>query len=68
MPCDLLDRLAADPAFGLTRQELDALMEPRSGTLAAVPSRWRSFWPSCAPLLAAGASRRRRYYGVMIGW
>ena len=26
--CDLLDRLAADPAFGMTRVELDAVMEP----------------------------------------
>ena len=26
--CDLLDRLAADPAFGMTRAELDAVMEP----------------------------------------
>ena len=27
-PCDLLDRLAADPAFSMTRAELDAVMEP----------------------------------------
>lgn len=27
-PCDLLDRLASDPAFGMTRAELDAVMEP----------------------------------------
>ena len=27
-PCDLLDRLAADPAFGMTRAELDAVMDP----------------------------------------
>ncbi len=26
--CDLLDRLAGDDAFGMTRQELDAVMEP----------------------------------------
>ena len=26
--CDLLDRLAADPAFSMTRAELDAVMEP----------------------------------------
>ncbi len=25
---DLLDRIAADPAFGLTRQELDAILDP----------------------------------------
>ena len=28
-PCDLLERLAGDPAFGMTRSELDAVMDPR---------------------------------------
>ena len=28
-PCDLLERLAGDPAFGMTRTELDAVMDPR---------------------------------------
>ena len=28
-PCDLLDRLAGDPAFGMTRAELDAVMDPK---------------------------------------
>ena len=27
-PCDLLERLAGDPAFGMTRAELDAVMDP----------------------------------------
>ena len=27
LPCDLLDRLAGDPAFGMTRPELDRLMD-----------------------------------------
>ena len=27
--CDLLDRLAGDPAFGMTREELDAVLEPQ---------------------------------------
>ena len=27
---DLLDRIAADEHFGVTRQELDAMMDPRS--------------------------------------
>ena len=31
-PCDLLERLAGDPAFGMTRAELDAVMDPRSYT------------------------------------
>ncbi|MCB9495431.1 MAG: adenylosuccinate lyase [Fibrobacteria bacterium] len=28
-PNDLLDRLAADPAFGLTREQLDAVLDPK---------------------------------------
>ena len=28
-PCDLLERLAGDPAFGMTRAELDAVMDPK---------------------------------------
>ena len=28
-PCDMLERLAGDPAFGMTRAELDAVMDPR---------------------------------------
>ena len=28
-PCDLLERLAGDPAFDMTRAELDAVMDPR---------------------------------------
>ncbi|MCI8526492.1 MAG: adenylosuccinate lyase [Oscillospiraceae bacterium] len=30
--CDLLDRLAADPAFGLSRAELEAVLDPRRYT------------------------------------
>ena len=49
-PCDLLDRLAGDPAFGLTRQELDALMEPRR-YIGRCPQQVRQFLDACAPLL-----------------
>jgi len=28
-PNDLLDRLAADPAFGLTREQLDEVLDPK---------------------------------------
>ena len=34
-PCDLLDRLAGDPAFGMTREELDQVMSPSSTSAAA---------------------------------
>ena len=49
-PCDLLDRLAGDPAFGLTRQELDALMEPQR-YIGRCPQQVRQFLDACAPLL-----------------
>ena len=29
-PNDLLDRIAADPAFGMTREQLEAIMEPKN--------------------------------------
>ena len=49
--CDLLDRLAADPAFGMTRAELDAVMDPAlyTGRCAQQVERFLS---ECAPLLA----------------
>ncbi len=50
LPCDLLDRLAADPAFGLTRQELDALMEPKR-YIGRCPQQVARFLAQCAPLL-----------------
>ena len=47
-PCDLLDRLAADPAFGMTRPELDRLMDPPA-TSAAAPSRSALCWTALPP-------------------
>ncbi len=54
-PCDLLDRLAADPAFGMTRAELDAVMDPAlyTGRCAQQVER---FLAECAPLLADARS------------
>lgn len=49
--CDLLDRLAADPAFGMTRAELDAVMEPRLYT-GRCTQQVERFLAECAPLLA----------------
>ena len=53
--CDLLDRLAADPAFGMTRAELDAVMDPAlyTGRCAQQVERFLS---ACAPLLADAQS------------
>ena len=50
-PCDLLDRLAADPAFGLTRPELEALMDPRR-YIGRCPQQVARFLERCQPLLA----------------
>ena len=49
LPNDMVDRIAADPAFGLTREEIVAGLVRK--TLWAVhPSRWRSLSPtSCSP-------------------
>ena len=53
--CDLLDRLAADPAFGMTHAELDAVMNPAlyTGRCAQQVERFLS---ECAPLLADAQS------------
>ena len=53
--CDLLDRLAADPAFGMTRAELDAVMAPAlyTGRCAQQVERFLS---ECASLLAGAQS------------
>ena len=53
--CDLLDRLAADPAFGMTRAELDAVMDPALYTGRCVQQVER-FLSECAPLLADAQS------------
>lgn len=50
-PCDLLDRLAADPAFGLTRPELEALMDPQR-YIGRCPQQVARFLERCQPLLA----------------
>ena len=50
LPCDLLDRLAGDPAFGLTHQELEALMEPQR-YIGRCPQQVRRFLDACTPLL-----------------
>ena len=50
-PCDLLDRLAADPAFGMTRGELDAVMDPMLYT-GRCARQVEHFLDECAPLLA----------------
>ena len=50
LPCDLLDRLADDPVFGLTRAELEQLMAPQR-YIGRCPQQVRQFLAACAPLL-----------------
>ena len=50
-PCDLLDRLAADPAFGMTRAELDAVMDPQL-YIGRRQEQVERFLAECEPLLA----------------
>ena len=50
LPCDLLDRLAGDPVFGLSRSELEQLREPRL-YIGRCPQQVRKFLDACTPLL-----------------
>ena len=54
-PCDLLDRLAADPAFGMTRPELDHLMDP-ARYIGRCPQQVRALLDRIAPLLEDASS------------
>lgn len=54
-PCDLLDRLAADPAFGMTRPELDRLMDP-ARYIGRCPRQVRALLDRIAPLLEGASS------------
>ena len=49
-PCDLLDRLAAEPAFAMTRQELEEALEP-SRFIGRCPEQVDAFLASLEPLL-----------------
>ena len=54
-PCDLLDRLAGDPAFGMTREELDQVMEPKL-YIGRCEQQVLRFLDECAPLLRDAAA------------
>ena len=54
-PCDLLDRLAGDPAFGMTREELDQVMEPKF-YIGRCEQQVLRFLDECAPLLRDAAA------------
>ncbi len=46
LPNDLMDRIAADPAFGLTREELDAHLDPKA-YIGRCPEQVEGFLCSC---------------------
>ena len=50
-PCDLLSRLAAEPAFAMTEEELNELMDPRLYT-GRCEAQVEAFLESIAPILA----------------
>ena len=54
-PCDLLDRLAGDPAFGMTREELDRVMEPKL-YIGRCEQQVLRFLDECVPLLRDAAA------------
>ena len=54
-PCDLLDRLAGDPAFGMTREELDQVMEPKL-YIGRCEQQVLRFLDECVPLLRDAAA------------
>ena len=58
-PCDLLDRLAGDPAFGMTREELDQVMEPKL-YIGRCEQQVLRFLDECAPLLRDAAAEDGR--------
>ena len=49
-PCDLLDRLAREPAFSMTREEMETLLEP-SRYIGRCPEQVDAFLSQIEPLL-----------------
>lgn len=54
-PCDLLDRIAADPAFGLSRRELEELLEP-ARYIGRCPQQVQQLLARVEPLLSGAAT------------
>ena len=44
----MVDRVAADPAFGLTKEEIVAGLVPENFVGPCTPSRWRSSLQMCS--------------------
>ena len=57
-PCDLMERLLKEPAFGMTEEEVSALLEPKR-YIGRCPEQVEAFLASVRPLLD-GASRTEK--------
>ena len=55
-PCDLLDRLAGDPAFGMTEEEMEAVLTP-SAYIGRCPAQVDAFLARVEPLLAQASTQ-----------
>ncbi|MBR6120447.1 MAG: adenylosuccinate lyase [Oscillospiraceae bacterium] len=55
-PCDLLQRLSREPAFGLTERDLNALLDPRL-YIGRCPEQVARFLQKVAPLLSEAAEQ-----------
>ena len=58
-PCDLLQRLSREPAFGLTEGELNALLDPRL-YIGRCPEQVERFLQKVEPLLSEAAEQPAR--------
>ena len=56
-PCDLLSRLAAEPSFGMTEAEMEAVLDPKL-YIGRCPEQVNTFLSQVRPLLA-GASEEK---------
>ena len=56
-PCDLLHRLAAEPAFGMTESEMESVLDP-SLYIGRCPEQVDAFLARVEPLLAEGSREK----------
>ena len=54
--CDLLSRLAAEPAFGMTEEEMEAVLTP-SAYIGRCPAQVDAFLARVEPLLAQASTQ-----------
>ena len=55
--CDLLSRLAAEPAFGMTEEEMEAVLTP-SAYIGRCPEQVTAFLHQVEPLLSGATTEK----------